>query len=45
MLVRIAGTTFAVRRDGARLRYRRMGGAPRTRLPDQAGALALLRKE
>lgn len=45
VLVRICGSTFAVRRDGPRLRYRRMGAAPRVRLPDQTGALALLRKE
>lgn len=46
VLVRICGSTFAVTRDGARLRYRRLNAAPsRARLPDQTGALALLRRE
>lgn len=45
VLVRICGSVFAVRRVGERLAFRRLRDAPRTkRLPDQTGALALLRK-
>lgn len=44
VLVRIAGNVFAVRRVGARLVYRRLRAArPGREVPDQTGALALLR--
>lgn len=43
VLVRICGAVFAVRRVGDRLVFKRLRSHT-GRLPDQTGALALLRK-
>lgn len=44
VLVRICGATFAVRRRGERLVFKRMARTETRRVPDQTAALSLLRK-